>query len=129
MGHMFLVIVNAHSKWSDVHIVSSITSAKTIEIVRSVFAIHELPRVIVSDNGSSFTSEKFKNFVRKNGIKHVTSAPYHPSTNSQAERAVQTLKRGLKVHLGTVFKNTSRGFFLTIELCHRRQLVFLHVRC
>ena len=77
-------------------IMSSITSARTIETLRSVFATHGLPRVIVTDNGSSFTSDEFKTFVRKNGIKHVTSAPYHPSTNGQAERAVQTLKRGLK---------------------------------
>ena len=75
---------------------SSITSAKTIETLRSVFATHGLPCVIVTDNGSSFTSDEFKTFACKNGIKHVTSAPYHPSTNDQAERAVQTLKRGLK---------------------------------
>ena len=96
MGHMFLVIVDAHSKWLDAHIMSSITSAKTIETLRSVFATHGLPRVIVTDNGSSITSDEFTTFVRKNGIKHVTSAPYRPSTNGQAERAVQTLKRGLK---------------------------------
>ena len=53
MGHMFLVIVDAHSKWLDAHIMSSITSTKTIETLRSVFAIHGLPRVIVMDNGSS----------------------------------------------------------------------------
>ena len=87
MGHIFLVIVNAHSKWLDAHIMSSITSAKTIEILRTVFATHGLPKM---DNGSSFTSEEFKKFVRRNRIKHVTSAPYHPSTNGQAERAVLT---------------------------------------
>ena len=96
MGHMFLVIVDVHSKWLDAHIMSSITSAKTIVTLRSVFATHGLPRVIVTDNGSSFTSEEFKTFVCKNGIKHVTSAPYHPSTNGEVERAVQTLKRDLK---------------------------------
>ena len=96
MGHMFLVIVDANSKWMDAHIMSSITSSKTIEVLRSVFAIHGLPRTVVSDNGSSFTSEEFQQFMRKNGIKHVTSAPYHPSTNGQAERAVQTLKQGIK---------------------------------
>ena len=112
MGHMFLVIVDAHSKWLDAHIMSSITSAKTIETLRSVFAIHGLPRVIVTDNGSSFTSEEFKTFVRKNGIKHVTSAPYHPSTNGQAERAVQTLKRCLKRTPGnSVQERLSRFLF------------------
>ena len=93
---MFLVIVNAHSKWLDAHIMSSITSAKIIEILGTVFATHGLPKMTVTDNGSSFTSEKFQQFVRRNGIKHVTSAPYHPSTNGQVERAVQTVKQGIK---------------------------------
>ena len=94
MGHTYLVIVDACSKWLDAHIMSTISSEKTIETLRSVFATHGIPQMIVTDNGSSFTSEEFKTFTRKNGIKHVTSAPYHPSSNGQAERAVQTIKKG-----------------------------------
>jgi len=95
MGHMYLVIVDAHSKWLDVHIMQSITSEKTIEKLRSVFATHGLPKQIVTDNGTSFTSDKFQEFVKKNGIKHTFSTPYHPATNGQVERAVQTFKQGL----------------------------------
>ena len=31
-----------------------------------------------------------------NGIKHITSAPYHPATNGLAERFVQTFKQALR---------------------------------
>jgi hypothetical protein len=34
--------------------------------------------------------------LKQNGIKHVTSAPYHPATNGAAERTVQTVKNALK---------------------------------
>ena len=44
MGHMYLVIVDAHSKWLDVQIMHSITTEKAIEKLRSVFATHGLPR-------------------------------------------------------------------------------------
>ena len=58
------------------------------EKLRTTFATHGLPEVLVSDNGSVFTSEDFKVFTRRNGIRHVTSAPYHPSSNGLVERAV-----------------------------------------
>jgi len=56
--------------------------------------------VLVTDNGSCFVSSEFENFLLKNGIKHITSAPYHPATNGLAERAVQIVKKGLKKEVG-----------------------------
>ena len=101
LGHRFLIIVDAHSKWIDAHIMQTITATETITKLRTVFAIHGLPRKVVTDNGSSFTSEEFRTFMSDNGIVHVTSAPYHPSSNGLAERAVQTVKQGLKRTPGT----------------------------
>lgn len=64
--------------------------------MRIVFAQKGIPEQIVSDNGPQFTSHEFDEFIRKNGIKHCKSAPYHPATNGLAERFVQTFKRSLK---------------------------------
>lgn len=95
-GKMFLVIIDAHSKWMDVYPMNSSTSTATIEKLRQSFAIHGLPDTLVSDNGTCFTSEEFEIFMKMNGIKHIKSAPYHAATNGLAERAVQTMKQGLK---------------------------------
>ena len=51
-GEMFLVVVNAYSKWLEVHRMKSITSTATIEKLREMFATHGLPATLVSNNGS-----------------------------------------------------------------------------
>ena len=88
LGSLYLITVDAHSKWLDVQVMSSITTAKTIEKLRMLFVNHGLSNKIVTDIGPSFTSEEFKVFMEKNEINHITSAPYHPSSNGLAERAV-----------------------------------------
>ncbi|MDA8003069.1 MAG: DDE-type integrase/transposase/recombinase, partial [Alphaproteobacteria bacterium] len=96
LGKMFLVVVDAHSKWLEVEMVPTTSSRHTIEKLRSMFAMHGLPELLVSDNASVFTSAEFKEFLKRNGIRHATSAPYHPSSNGLAERYVQTFKVAMK---------------------------------
>lgn len=93
---MFLIVVDAYSKWPEVVPMRTTTSEKTIDVLRTIFARNGIPTEIVSDNGPQFVSESFKNFVKSNGIKHITSAPYHPSTNGLAERFVQSFKAAMK---------------------------------
>ena len=64
--------------------------------MRSSFAALGLPEVIVSDNAATFTSDEFGQFLKRNGIRHVRTPPYHPASNGLVERAVQTFKEGLK---------------------------------
>ena len=48
-------------------------------------------RSIRSDNGSEFISGEFETLLRKNQIKHETSAPYSPHQNGTAERQWRTI--------------------------------------
>ena len=95
LGKYFKIVVDAHSKWMEAMIVPSTSTSNTVSKLREMFATHGLPESLVSD-ASCFTSDKFKEFTTHNGIRHITSAPYHPATNGLAERAVQTLKSALK---------------------------------
>ena len=90
---MFLVVVDAHSKWPEVRELRVTTAAKTIEVL---FSAYGLPEQLVTDKGPQFTSEEFALFAKQNGIKHICTSPYHPASNGAAERLVQTFKQAMK---------------------------------
>lgn len=96
MQRMFLIVVDAYSKWIDVVMMTSTTSESTINALRYLFSSYGLPVEIVSDNGPQFVSEEFETFLKENGIRHIKSAPYHPASNGEAERAVRTFKQAMK---------------------------------
>ena len=94
------------------HIVPSLAAIPVIQRLRSVFAQFGIPQTIVTDNGATFCSAEFQQFLESNGIEHLKSAPYHPSSNGLAERAVQTFKQGLrKLTEGSLFDRLSRFLF------------------
>ena len=51
---------------------------------------------MISDNGPQFSSHEFSQFASTYCIEHVTSNPYFPQSNGEAERAVRTIKGLLK---------------------------------
>ena len=72
------------------------TADDVIVHTKSIFARHGIPEIVVSDNGLQYSSEAFAKFAHEYQFEHVTSSPYHPQSNGEAERAVQTVKRLLK---------------------------------
>lgn len=73
-------MIDAKSKWLEVLRMSSTTAEATIAAL--------LPEELVLDNGPHFIAQEFKEFLKSNKIKHILSAPYHPASNGEAERAV-----------------------------------------
>ena len=92
--------------------ITTTTSAVTIELMRKSFASLGLPEVIVSDNATTFTSSEFAEFLKSNGVRHVRTPPYHPASNGLAERSVQTFKAGMKkLQEGSLETKISRFLF------------------
>ncbi len=101
MGRMFLVMVDAHTKWLEAHVLKNITASVTVDTLCQVFSVHGLPDVVVTDNGPTFTGEMFQEFVKRNGI----------STQGQ------------------VLKLTSLVFCSSIGLLHRLLPAWRQQRC
>ena len=86
-NHMYLIVVDAYSKWPEVIRMSSSTStSETIKVLLSLFARHGLPDKLVSDNGPQFTSDEFKEFMLNCGILHIKTDTL-PSSNQRRSRA------------------------------------------
>jgi len=115
-GVMLLIIVDAYSKWIETFITQSTSSETTIKKLRECFAQHGIPDMIVSDNAAYFRSEEFADFTRKNGIQHTFVAPFHPSGNGLAERAVQTIKEGLEKTEGDCLHTKLYRFLLLYRI-------------
>ena len=87
------------SKYIECEIVRSTSAADTIEMLRRIFSRNGLPDVLVSDNATNFMASEFKDFLAANSIEHMTPPPYSPSSNGQAERSVEVIKRLLDKNL------------------------------
>ncbi|XP_062704602.1 uncharacterized protein K02A2.6-like [Aedes albopictus] len=95
-GFSYLVVVDSFSKWAEIFLTKSTTASTTIGFLQEAFARFGIPKVIVSDNGTQFTGYEFRSFCENLGIIHLRTAPFHPQSNGQAERFVDTLKRSLR---------------------------------
>ena len=93
---MFLIVVDAYSKWPDIFEMGFTTSTATIKTLRTLFARQGIPAEIVLDNGPQFRSEKVRQFMESNSIRDIISSPFHPRTIGKAERFVQLFKKAIK---------------------------------
>ena len=115
LNKMYVIVVDAHSKWPEIYEMSQTTSTKTITVLRHLFASYGLPEQVVSDNGPQFVSDEFATFLKANGVKHVRCAPYHPASNGLAERFVRTFKQAMKAgkHDGQTQQHQLENFLFT----------------
>jgi putative transposase len=54
------------------------------------------PRLL-SDNGPGFVAEALQTYLKRHGIRHIRSAPYHPMTQGKIERWHRSMKNVVKL--------------------------------
>ena len=97
---------------------SSMTSLKTIKVLRTLFALYGIPEEMVLDNGPQLASEEFTQFLKQNVFRSSRVPLYHRASNGAAGRSVQTSKAVLT-------KQVLNGKANTLSLKHRLVANFL----
>ena len=64
--------------------------------VQEIFAKHGIPWEIISDRGTQFTSNFFREVSQLLGVKQCLSSTCHPQSDGQTERANRTLEHKLR---------------------------------
>ena len=96
MGEVELPSRGYYSRYIEIVLLKMTTTTEVVAHMKSIFARHGIPKLIVLDNGPQYSSEEFSTFVREYQCQHVTSSPLYPQSNGEAERAVKTIKGLLK---------------------------------
>lgn len=96
--HIF-VIVDAFSKFITLYPVRSVKTKEVCSKLNEYFSYYSRPLRIISDRGTCYTSEMFKDFCKSHDIQHVLIAAGSPQANGQVERYNRTIKAMLSKFL------------------------------
>ncbi|KAH0637697.1 hypothetical protein KY289_037612 [Solanum tuberosum] len=89
--------------------------------IQEVVRLHGVPISIISDRGAQFTAQFWKSFQKGLGSKVNLSTAFHPQTDGQAERTIQTLEdmlRACVIDFKALYERRCRspiGWFEVVE--------------
>lgn len=96
-GEYVLVITDYYSRYVELEIMRTITSAPTIERLDKIFRRLGFLITITLDNARQFVSAELKKWCALRGIHLNHTIPYWPQANGQVERMNSTILKRLKI--------------------------------
>lgn len=91
-GNLYIfTVIDAFTKFTVLRVVKSTKAKIVMQHLEEIFSTYGTPKVLISDQGSSFTCKKFKDLCKKHTIRHVLSAVATPRANGQVERLNRTI--------------------------------------
>ena len=109
-----LTLVDYATRYPEVVPLKGTETERVAEALVSMFSRVGVPREILTDLGTQFTSGLMKEVSRLLSMKQLTTTPYHPQCNGLVEKFNGTLKTMLKK---TVQRDQRTGT-VTLTLCY-----------
>ena len=95
-GNVYILAgIDAFTKFVFLRAVKSTKTKIVVEYFKDIFATYGVPKVVISDQGTAFTSSQFRAFCEQNQIRHVKNAVATPRANGQVERLNRTILASL----------------------------------
>ena len=91
-----LTIVDYATRYPEAVALSTIDTETVSEALLDIYSRVGVPKEVLTDMGTQFTSEVMKEVGRLLSLKQMTSTPYHPICNGLVEKSNGTLKLMLK---------------------------------
>ncbi|XP_033739131.1 uncharacterized protein LOC117326489 [Pecten maximus] len=95
-NRFILTVVDDATRYPEAFPLPSIEAERIATKLMEMFSRVGIPKVILTDQGTNFTSKLLTYLYRNLGIKGIKTTPYHPQTNGTVERFNGTLKAMLK---------------------------------
>jgi len=95
-----LVVIDRLTKMSDFIPCHKDMNARQFakSFIKEIFRLHGLPKDIITDRGTIFTSDLWKETTKLLGIERRLSTAFHPQTDGQTERTNATLEQYLRAY-------------------------------
>ncbi|GFO40116.1 gypsy retrotransposon integrase-like protein 1 [Plakobranchus ocellatus] len=91
-----LTVVDYCTRYPEAVPLKSIDTETVAEALVDIFSRTGIPKKMLTDRGTQFTSELMEEICRLLSVKRLTTSPYHPQCNGLVERFNATLKGMLK---------------------------------
>ncbi|XP_055635391.1 uncharacterized protein K02A2.6-like [Toxorhynchites rutilus septentrionalis] len=96
-GHNLLVLIDYHSRFTEIIIMKQITATLTVRALHETFCRFGMPESLKTDNGPQFISAELHQFCNQFGIEHRRTTPYWPQANGEVERINRSIGKRLKI--------------------------------
>lgn len=88
------------TKWAIVRPYAAANAEQLCEFINdAIINVHGVPKEIITDKGSQFTSHRFKKMMEDYGIRHILITTAHPASNGLIEKFNGTLKKMIIAYL------------------------------
>ena len=81
----YLCIVDYNSKFPIVKRLEGLSAENLTNAVKIIFVEYGIPHKIMSDAGTNFVPDRFREFCRAINVEQATSSAYHHQSNRQVE--------------------------------------------